>query len=327
MSSATRCRLCTREALTRVTYARMWLCQEHYREFIASKVERTIRRYELLRPGERLLVAVSGGKDSAALLHVMAGLRERLGVELVAFHIDLGIGDYSAKSKEAAERLAKGLGIELIVFDLRREIGLGVPELFRRLRRAPCSVCGLVKRYIMNAAAVEIGATLATAHNADDIATYIIKNFLIQEPLALHKMVPKLEGVKDLAAAKVRPLYEVYEREALLYSLSNSLPFVTEECPLAPSRGLDASIKRFLENLEEEHPGFTLSFLRRYVRTAGASASPGVKGGKVAPCRACGLISSEGLCSFCRVTERVLGAPGGSRVRDCIKAQLQRVTR
>jgi len=168
-----RCGLCDREAFTYIPYARLRLCREHFGEFIRSKVVRAMDRYGMVGFGERILIAVSGGKDSMALLHIMNSISQERNLRVLALHIDLGIGEYSRRSREIVSMVAKSFGIDLIVYDLKRDLGLSLPEMKKSIRRGMCSLCGLVKRYIMNTAAIELGATLATAHNADDIAIYI----------------------------------------------------------------------------------------------------------------------------------------------------------
>jgi len=232
-----RCSVCGRPAIARVPYARKAFCPEHYAEFIESKVERTIRRYRMAGKGDLIVAALSGGKDSSTLLSTLARAGEKIGFKVVGFHIDLGIGGYSEASRRTAERLAEAVGVPLVVYSLPEELGEGVPGLARRLRRPPCSVCGTVKRYLYNAAAIESGArALATGHNADDIAAFALKNFLVQDLEAIRKLAPTTPGIPGLAAARIRPLYTVYEKESFLYVLARQLPFYRRVPPRRPRK-------------------------------------------------------------------------------------------
>jgi len=308
-----RCSVCGAPAIARVPYQRRYYCARHYAEFIESKVERAMRRYRMVSGGGLVVAAVSGGKDSAALLGVLERLRERLGYRLLAFHVDLGIGEYSVASRRAVERLASQLGVPLAVFSLVEELGYGVPEAAARLRRPPCSVCGTIKRYLYNAVAVEAGAeALATGHNADDIGAYALKNFLVQDLEAIGKLAPVTPAIPGLAAARIRPLYTVYEKEAFLYALARGLPFHHDECPHARFDTIEFRSKQFLNRLEEERPGFKLNFVSALARRAGDYPRPSTP---AAACPSCGLLSSGGECSFCRITRRLLGEPAGARVR------------
>jgi len=312
-----RCNVCGRPAIARVPYARRALCEEHYAEFIESKVERAIRKYRMARRGDLVVAALSGGKDSSTLLSTLARAGEKIGFRVVGFHIDLGIGEYSRASRRTAERLAEAVGVPLVVYSLPEELGEGVPGLARRLRRPPCSVCGAVKRYLYNAAAIEAGAAaLATGHNADDIVAFALKNFLVQDLEAIRKLAPRTPGVPGLAAPRIRPLYTVYEKESFLYVLARKLPFYHEECPHADLGSLEFRLKRMVNRLEEERPSLKLGFLSRLARRAGDYPEPKTP---VRACSACGLLSSGEKCSFCRITERVAGAPLGRRARERLR--------
>ncbi len=320
-----RCSVCGAPAIAWVPYQRRYYCARHYAEFVESKVERTIRRYKLVGEGDLVVAAVSGGKDSSTLLGTLASLRERLGFRLVAFHVDLGIGEYSEKSRRQAERLAEALRVPLVVFSLEEEIGYSVPEAAARLRRPPCSVCGAFKRYLYNAAAIEAGASaLATGHNADDITAYALKNFLVQDLEAIGKLAPSTPGIPGLAARRIRPLYTVYEKESFLYVLARGLPYLHEECPHANLSSLEFRLKEAVNRLEAERPGFKLNFLARLAKRAGDYPQPREP---VRSCASCGLISSREECTFCRLTRRLAGEPLGRRVRERLRSMMAEAAR
>ena len=320
-----RCSVCGKPAIARVPYARRSFCREHYAEFIESKVERAVRKYKMARPGDLVVAAISGGKDRSALLGTLKAVSERIGFEVVAFHIDLGIGDYSKASRKVAEQLARSLGVPLVVYSLEEEIGAGVPQLAFRLRRPPCSVCGAVKRYLYNAAAIEAGArALATGHNADDIIAFSMKNFLVQDLEAIGKLAPVTPGIPGLAAKRIRPLYTVYEKEAFLYVLARRLPFLHDECPHADLGSLEFNMKRMINKLEEERPSLKLGFLSQLAKRTKDYPKPRED---AAPCAACGLISSQGKCSFCRITEKIHGTPLGPVARRRLREMFREVLR
>jgi len=318
-----RCSVCSAPAIAYVPYQRRYYCPEHFAEFVERKVRRTVEKYKMLRRGDRVVAMVSGGKDSATLLSTLSGLREEIGFELYAFHIDLGIGDYSVESKRTAVELSRRLGVPLVVFSLREELGYGVPEAAIRLRRPACSVCGIFKRYLYNAVGVELGAKVATGHNADDLAAYSLKNFLFQELEAIGKLGPVQEGVPGLAATRIRPLYTVYEKESFLYTVARDLPFLHRECPHARLDSLDFRLKDMLNRLEEERPSLKLGLLSRLAKRAGDYPRPS---GSYTSCESCGLLSSGGKCSFCRLTEKLSGEPLGGWVRKRIRELFSWVT-
>jgi len=310
-----KCSVCGAEAVAYVPYARRYLCAKHFSEFIESKVERAVERFKMVKRGDRILAALSGGKDSSTMVYILSKLSEKMGFELTALHIDLGIPSYSEHARRAAEEVAKYAGVELVVFDMRKVLGVGVPELAKRIGRPYCSVCGTVKRYIINAAAVELGANaVALGHNADDMAVYALKAFADQDLRTLAKMGPKTEGVEG-GVARIRPLYTVYEKEAFIYAYVNGIPFLREECPLAPRRHMLLSLKEFVNKLEDESPSFKLGLLSKLSKNL-EFYRKAVEEEKTQTCRLCGLMSSGDVCSFCKITSKALGEAMGPAVRS-----------
>ncbi|KSW11829.1 ATPase [Pyrodictium occultum] len=319
--AAARCSICGAPAVARIPYARLSLCPSHFMEFVERKVERVLRRVGALRRGARILVAVSGGKDSAAMLTALSKLSKLYGFELVGIHLVLGFGAYSEKSRGTAEKACRENGVPCIVISIEEALGAPVHVIARRARRPVCSVCGLVKRYITNAAAVELRADyVAMGHNADDIIAYTLKLFLNQDLESIAKMGPATESIEGLAVARLRPLYEVTERESLLYALLSNTPFLHDECPYRPVAPIEQRIKESMNRLEEEHPGVKINYIRRlesrltvYKRLAAE------KEWKPQKCPTCGLLSSGGECGFCRLTRRALGEPKGPHVRRLLR--------
>ncbi|HIQ24190.1 MAG TPA: adenine nucleotide alpha hydrolase family protein [Pyrodictium delaneyi] len=319
--AAAKCSICGAPAVARVPYARLTLCSRHFMEFIERKVERVLRRAGALRRGARLLAAVSGGKDSAAMLTALARITKSNGVEVVGLHLVLGFGPYSRKSREAAEEACRVNNIPCIVLDLEEVLGAPVQAIARRARRPVCSVCGLIKRYVINAAAVELGADyVAMGHNADDIIAYTVKMFLNQDLAAIAKLGPSTESIDSLAVARLRPLYEVTEKESLLYAILSSTPFLHEECPFRPVTPIEERVKEFMNRVEEEHPGMKINYIRRlesnielYKKIAG------IEDWDIQQCQSCGLLSAGNECSFCRLTRRTLGEAKGAYIRRVIR--------
>lgn len=312
-----RCSVCGEPAVARVEYARKWFCGAHFAGYVEGKVLGALERYRLVERGWRVLAAVSGGADSAAMLGVLAKASVALGFRLAAVHVDLGIEGFSEASRRAVEELCGSLGVPLAVVSLPEVAGVGLPELARRARRPVCSVCGAVKRYLVNVAAAEAGAdVVALGHHADDLLAYAVKNFLFQRLPELAKLGPKTESTGGLVG-RVRPLYEVYKSEASLYARLSGLPFTEERCPYSPDRSVEDEVRAFLDSVEARRPGFKISLARGLARNAGLWG----QGPRSPPraCRVCGAPSEGELCSFCRLTLKALGRPMGDVAREKVR--------
>ncbi|HIC88690.1 MAG TPA: tRNA 2-thiocytidine biosynthesis protein TtcA, partial [Anaerolineae bacterium] len=234
---AMRCRKCGRPAVINMRHHKLALCEEHYLEWFVDYTQRTIEKYRMLNPGDRVLVAVSGGKDSLTLWDVL----NRLGYETDGLYIGLGIdgnNHYSDESLAAIHRfLRERPGLHLQVVDVQSTYGATIPQIAQRSRRGrgkPCSVCGLTKRHIMNQAAVEGRyAALATGHNLDDEAAVLFQNALHWQTGYMARQWPVLEATHPGLARKVKPLCRFYEREVAAYAIIQGIDYQYDECPYA----------------------------------------------------------------------------------------------
>jgi uncharacterized protein (TIGR00269 family) len=254
-----------------------------------------------------VLVAVSGGKDSLALWDTLV----RLGYEAEGMYIDLGIGGgdgYSAASQAKAQAFADSQGLTLHVVDVAETYGESIPRLAKRTRRGrgkPCSVCGLVKRHIMNRLTVEGGyAALATGHNLDDEAAVLFQNTLRWQTGYLSRQAPVLEATHPGLARKVKPFCRFYERETAAYVLVRSIDYIYDECPHATG-ATTIVYKRLLNQLETRSPGakqgFYLEFLRAKRR---GELLPPSRELVLHPCETCGQpTTAPQRCAFCRLWE------------------------
>lgn len=320
-----RCRYCEKEAVVRVPYAKLRLCAEHFMEFVESRVRDTIERYRMIGRGDTVVIALSGGKDSSALAQILSRLSSSIGFKLLGLHIDLGIGDFSKRSRVAVENLCKKLGIECVVVDLEKDLGFTLPEFASRLRtHRVCSLCGIVKRYIMNAAAIELGVGLvATAHHADDMVKYIVKNFILQDYDALKKLRPVNRGVPGVVATRIKPMFEVYEKEAELYTSYAGLDYIAAECPYKGRTPMESAIEVFIDELEHGIPSIKISLLRKFASAQGVEPQEQRDIGR---CRLCGLASRVDECAFCRLTQKAFGSPLGTRAREVIRSKIGEIS-
>ncbi len=289
-----RCRFCERPAFIKLHYPKMYLCEEHFIEYFERKVKRTIERYKLIKPGERILVVVSGGKDSAVTAFVL----KKLGYDIECLHINLGIGEYSEKSEEYAERQCGALGVPLHIVRVRELLGKGIGEV--RTRRPTCSYCGLTKRYIFNKFAYDNGFdAVATGHNLDDEASFIFANLMNWNTQYLAKQGPVTPSqFNGKLVKKVKPLYELTEREVVAYALANGIEYHIEECPHAVG-ALTIEYKGILNDMEEKRPGTKINFVKGYLRKKVLFEAE-LQEKELRECEVCGMPSSGEVCSFCR---------------------------
>jgi tRNA-5-methyluridine54 2-sulfurtransferase len=230
-----KCKKCGVKASVHMRQHKLALCKEHYLEWIPEQTERFIKKYEMFHRGEKILVAVSGGKDSLSLWDILIRLGYQADGLYIGLGIDTGIG-YSEESHRLAEKFASENGLRLHVVDVAKEYGQPIPvlaEISHRGQGRPCAVCGLAKRHIMNRIARDLGYdVLATGHNLDDEAAVLFGNTLQWSGNFLLRQSPVLRESPGLAR-KVKPLCRFYEREMAAYALLRGIEYIYEECPFA----------------------------------------------------------------------------------------------
>lgn len=305
-----KCRRCSEKAAIHMRQHKLALCKEHYLEWLPEQVERAIIKYKMFTREERILVAVSGGKDSLSLWDIL----HRLGYLADGLYISLGINgglSYSAESQRLTEQFAKDRGLTLRVVDIHQQYGSTIPELAARTMRGrgkPCSVCGLCKRHIMNHVAYEGDyAVLATGHNLDDEAAVLFGNTLTWAGSYLVRQAPVLPADQPGLARKVKPLCRIYEREMAAYAILSGIEYIYDECPFAIG-STSIYYKEVLNKLEHDRPGAKLNFYLSFLQAKregifSPDADRDISG--LHACSTCGQpTTAPGECAFCRLFSR-----------------------
>lgn len=249
---------------------------------------------------DRILVAISGGKDSLALWDVLANE----GFRTVGFHLALGIGGYSERSRARSEAFARDRGLELHVRSLAEE-NLAIPDVVGATRRPACSACGTIKRHYFDAAALETGCSVvATGHNLDDEAARLLGNVLHWQVDHLSRQRPVIQPRHEKFVRKVRPLFLTSEFETATYAFMRGIDYVVEECPNAVG-ATQLAYKAVLDGLESSSPGTKLSFVGEFVSRASAAFQPREAPDPGKSCGGCGMPSFGDLCGFCSLRAEV----------------------
>jgi uncharacterized protein (TIGR00269 family) len=295
-----KCRVCRRPAVIDLPRHNANFCAEHLTRFCRDQVARAISDHGMLSPGERVLVAVSGGKDSLALWDLLT----ELGYAADGLYLGLGIGDYSDQSAHYAQAFAAERGLTLRHTSLRDDFGYDVPTAAAATRRVACSACGLSKRHLFDAAAMDGGyQVVATGHNLDDEAAVLFGNSLRWDLESLARQLPVLPARPGFPR-KVKPLVRLSERETAAYCVVRGIDYQVEECPMATGNK-HLGYKAALNAVEERSPGskaaFYFGFIDRMapllVGRAQADRSA------LASCARCGAPTTSEVCAFCRLVE------------------------
>lgn len=318
-----KCRKCGETAVINMRQHKLALCADHFGQWVPAQVEKSIHKYKMFTPEERVLVAVSGGKDSLALWDILL----RLGYHADGLYLGLGIDggfDYSGESQRKCEAFVSKFESSnnpevaspdswtptLHILSIPELYGASIPQAAQRVQRGrgkPCSVCGLIKRHEMNRIAHDLGySALATGHNLDDEAATLFGNTMTWQVGYLARQGPVLPA-QDGFARKIKPLCRLYEREMAAYCLVRGIDYIYEECPYSLG-ATSIAHKELLAELERRSPGarqnFYLSFLK--AKEEGFLDDHQVPPARMHACERCGQpTTAPDLCAFCRLWVRV----------------------
>ncbi len=315
-----KCRHCDQKAVINMRQHKLALCAAHFVEWVHKTTDRIIDKYQMFMHDEKILVAVSGGKDSLALWDILIAL----GYQADGLYIGLGIDGsdlngglhYSDESHVYTQAFvdqhaAAGTQLTLHTVDVAATHGAPIPiaaRVTKRGRAKPCSLCGLTKRHIMNRIARDQGYdVLATGHNLDDEAAVLFGNTMQWSVEYLSRQGPVLPPSHPGLARKVKPLFRFYEREMAAYAIVRDIEYIYEECPFAVG-ATTTRYKELLNNMELESPGIKTQFYIQFLKARAEHNLFGHVEDDVVlnTCPTCDQPTTlDGDCSFCRTWERI----------------------
>ncbi len=292
-----KCRRCKAPAIIDIPRHNAAFCAECFTHQCREQVKRAIHEHQMIAPGERVLVAVSGGKDSLALWDLL----HEIGIPADGLYLGLGIGEYSDASGEHTRAFANARGFHLHEVDLRADYGYDIPGAAEATHRAPCGACGLSKRHLFNQAALDHDYdVVATGHNLDDEAAVLLGNVLRWETGYLGRQFPVLPAAPGFAR-KVKPLVRLSEREMAAYCVIRGIEYQVEECPMADGNR-HIGFKNLLNQLETQSPGTKAAFISGFWSRGHAAFTEAADDERAAllPCVECGAPTTTGdRCAFC----------------------------
>ncbi len=306
----------------------MYLCKEHFLRNLEKRVKRFIEKKHLIYPWnpkysrfrEKILVALSGGKDSQVLLHVLKRIYPDEYIE--GLYVELGIshGEYSKDSHEVAKRTCDKLGVPFHVVEIKKEYGFNIDdiqklkEIFRKNDwslgrghfRGQCSYCGMFKRYAINKFAYENDFTnVATGHNLTDETTSLINNFFNQSQMFLARMDYKSDADVDKLVPRIKPLYYTSEEEIMMYAFYDGIEHVPTECVYA-AQANNLKLKDALAEIEGYRIGTMISLMRRFQKVMKPIMRDYIERESHLSersnllCDTCGFPTFSDRCNFCR---------------------------
>lgn len=296
----------------------VYLCRDCFSKAFEDEVYDTIQRYSLINDNDTVVITVSGGKDSTALLHSLYTIRERyhLGFQIHLLCIDEGIAGYRDNALEAVNGNAAKYNIPLTIISFTELFGWTLDQIFRATAtKETCTYCGIFRRRAIDLGSIRVGGTkVALGHNEDDIAETVLINVFRGDIARFGRSVDIMtSGVDGSIPPRIKPFAFQNQREIVLYAHFNKLVYYAVECPYAVQ-----AFRRFpREYLVAKQQRDPLA-MRRIIEGAiayqgGIEERPDPNLGR---CERCGQVSNKRVCMACNLLEKLRNAHAEQEIRE-----------
>lgn len=296
------CSFCGRRAVYFENTAGVHRCDRCFKENIKKRFRRTISKHGLIEPDDRVVAAVSGGMDSISNLRLLHDYAQYKDIEIISLTIDEGIEGYRDESMSIVEKNTEELGIRQVIISFEEVFGKTLDELSKISKEKngpdPCTLCGILRRELLNQAARELGADkLALGHNLDDVTQTIMLNYVRGDLARLYRLGPKTRG-KEGFVSRVKPLREVKEKEVGIFAMLEGFGVHVDECPYVG--GMRSEVRSFVNELEENHPTTKYKILRMFDKIR-PHLPVDLEGFELGDCDVCGEPATGDVCRACEL--------------------------
>ncbi len=262
----------------------------------------------MIEKDEGVCAALSGGKDSAVMLHALNKLRKKYRFRLVGLSIDEGT-TYRKASIAAAKQLAKATNIDLRIIRFEDVFGESLDSMVKRSRYKPCTICSVFRRTLLNLGASVMGCTkVAIGHAMDDCIHSFLLNIVRNETKRLCRLYQPVVRAAGFVQ-RIRPLQEVEERAVLTYALLHRIPCKIGRCPYTGHDVLRWETRNYVDHLYKHDPQTKRAIYNASVFLASTLSSAGVVKGGLHMCKHCGMPTSGTVCKACRIAIDLFGEP------------------
>ncbi|MCE7697596.1 MAG: TIGR00269 family protein [Methanobacterium paludis] len=276
------------------------LDKESFNSYIENTARSVIKDYKLIEPEEKIVVGLSGGKDSVLTLYILSKFMDDFDFEMVAVSIDEGISGYRCEGIKTARKIARDLGVKLVEKSFKDEFGFLLDDI-SDFYKSSCIPCGVFRRTLLNKTAYQLGADkLATGHNMDDEIQSFLMSFARADFRRFTKFGPKLDKIHPKLVPRIKPLWKIPEKDVGTWAILNDIDVHFAECPYSHT-SLRAKMKDHLNRLEGKRPGTKIAILESFDKT--------FKFDKIVvelgECELCGEPSSLRICKACEMVEDI----------------------
>jgi uncharacterized protein (TIGR00269 family) len=272
-----KCSYCDNNLTIKRKYSGENLCSECFQKNIEKTISKTISKYKMLKHDDKIIVALSGGKDSITLLFNLNKIQKKKSQSnpITALIIDEGIKNYREHSIKKAKKFCTEYNIEYQIISFKEKIGFTLDEIITKKRehsdyKYACNYCATIRRRLLNDGAKELGGTvLAMGHNLTDFAETYMMNILYKRiDIIANQYLFKQE--KDIITQhyikKISPLLRIPEEEIFLYVNTKNFDYYTSHCPY---RERDPIIRKrvltFIQECKKYSPEIEFNLLNGFL--------------------------------------------------------------
>lgn len=300
------------------------ICKDCFFYVFETEVHNTITEAGLFKPGDRVAIGASGGKDSTVLAYVMKTLNERYnyGLDLFLLSIDEGITGYRDDSLETVKRNQQQYSMPLKILSYEELYGWTMDRIVSQVgRKNNCTFCGVFRRQALDRGAAMLNVDhIVTGHNADDIAETVLMNIMRGDIARLGRCTAICTQGED-TIRRSKPFKYAYEKEIVMYAYFKKLDYFSTECIYSPD-AYRGHARVFLKDLEAVRPSAIIDIIHSgeaFEIKEEIKATQKVQ----QTCTRCGYMSSNALCKACTLLEGLERGMANAGITDRGTKQLR----
>lgn len=276
--------------------------KESFNNYVQKNVFDTLTDYQLINDNDKVMIGVSGGKDSILTLHMLSRYRQLSDIDfkLEAVCIDEGIAGYRNHGIESAVKNCKLLDINLEIISFKEAFSHDLDDI-QGLYKSSCMPCGIYRRYLLNKAAYDHGCDkIATGHNMDDEIQSFLMTFARNDQNKFSKFGPALNRIHEKMVPRIKPLWQLAEKDVGIWCVVNDIEIHDEECPYSVT-SLRSDVKNFLNRLEQENRGIKRNIFDSFKNTFNITQQEVT----LSTCEFCSQPTANSPCNACKLTEEI----------------------
>lgn len=300
------CKICKLNPVIKLTNSEVSLCKKCFIKYFERKVMKTIRAYKLIQKNDRIAVACSGGKDSTSILYILKNLIKDRTIKLEALAIDEGIHGYRNETLIFLKDFCNKNNIKLNIYSFKDEFSKSLDEILKSHKDIPCSICGVLRRYLLNKKAKELGFNkLVTGHNLDDESQSILMNYF-KNNLNISARLGPITGIRTdkKFIRRIKPLYFLTEKEVATYAYLKGLMTKFGECPY-DTDSYRSEVRDMLNDFESKHGGTKNGIITSFLELLPLLKEKCKSLPEIKTCKICDELCSQDICSACKFAEKI----------------------